>query len=305
VNATEATAVEIPTPSLASDYLTLIRPRIATLVLVTVGIGACFAAGGLPPVWIFIHAILGTALVASGSSALNQVLERDTDALMARTASRPLPMHRLSVRAALAFAVIATVLGLVELALGTNLVATAVAAVSWLSYVVAYTPLKRLTSLNTLVGAIPGALPPVIGWAAVRGQIDPAAWTLFAIVFVWQFPHFLAIAWLNREDYERAGLKMLPAVEGGQRITGFQTINYCLALVPVSLIPALRLDGSTAIAGPTYFLGALYLGAAFLGVAVLFQFSQSRVNARRLLIASLVYLPALLGLLWLDRMPGA
>jgi protoheme IX farnesyltransferase len=277
------------------DYLVLARPRIAVLVLVTVAVGAEVAARGTPPLAPLLHAIFGTLLVAAASSALNQVLEIDTDRLMKRTASRPLVVGRLSRFEVVTVSLLAAVLGLAELALFASVAAALVAASSLAIYVLAYTPLKRRTSLNTLVGAIPGALPPVIGWAAVTGKVDLGAWALFAIVFVWQFPHFLAIAWLNREDYERAGLKMLPAVEGGERITGWQMMNYCLALVPVSLAPALL-----QLAGRAYFLGALYLGVAFLVTALLFTIHESRASARRLLVASLVYLPALLALLCLD-----
>lgn len=284
-------------PSRLDDYMTLARPRIAVMVLVTVAVGASLAAHGLPPLALLAHALLGTLLVAASSSFLNQVLEIDTDALMERTASRPLPTGRLSRTEVVSVAVVALVLGLAELAVFANPVAALVALASWTIYVAAYTPLKRRTSLNTLVGAIPGALPPVIGWAAVEGSVSAGGWALFAIVFTWQFPHFLAIAWLNRDDYARAGLKMLPAVEGGSRITGWQMTNYCLALLPVSLAPAVL-----EIAGRTYFAGALYLGVAFLAVAILFSLQESRTNARRLLVASLVYLPALLGLLCLDRL---
>lgn len=282
--------------SLLDDYLTLIRPRIATLVLVTVAVGAFLARGGLPSLWLLFHAVLGTALVASGSSALNQLLEHDTDALMERTRNRPLPTGRLSRAHVLGFGLAISVLGTVELLLGTNALATEVAVLSHLLYVLAYTPLKRRTTLNTAVGAIPGALPPLIGWAAVQGSLDLAAWTLFAIVFVWQFPHFLAIAWLHRADYERAGIKMLPAVDEGLAMTGRQAANYALALVPVSLAPAIA-----GLAGTGYCLGALWLGAVFLGTAIAFALGPSRTSARRVLITSVVYLPVLFGLLCFER----
>ncbi|MBI3724975.1 protoheme IX farnesyltransferase [bacterium] len=284
------------TVSRARDYLTLVRPKIALLVLVTVAVSACLAAHGAPPLALLVHTLVGTALVAGASSALNQILERDTDALMRRTESRPLPAGRLTAREVLAFSIVLATAGLAELAVFATPLAALVAGASLAIYVLAYTPLKRTTSLNTLVGAVPGALPPVIGWTAVTGALEPAALVLFGIVFVWQFPHFLAIAWLNREDYERAGLKMLPAIAGGRGMTGRQSTNYCLALVPVSLAPAL-----VGLAGTSYFLGALYLGLAFTGVAVAFALKESRENARRLLLASVVYLPALLGLMWIDR----
>jgi protoheme IX farnesyltransferase len=281
---------------LLRDYAMLIRPRIATLVLVTVGVGAFLAAAGAPPFWILLHAVLGTALVASGSSALNQLLERDTDALMERTKDRPLPTGRLSPGHVLAFGLVLSAVGLTELALGTNLLAALLAAASLALYVAAYTPLKRRTTLNTAVGAVPGALPPLIGWAAITGSLTPAAWSLFGIVFVWQFPHFLSIAWLNRDDYERAGLKMLPAVGEGLAMTGRQAANYALALVPVSLAPAVL-----GLAGRPYFLGALYLGLAFLAAVIVFALRPTERSARRVLLTSVVYLPVLFGLLCLER----
>ncbi len=267
------------------------------MVLVTVAVGAALAAGGMPPAALLVHALVGTLLVAASSSFLNQVLEADTDRLMRRTADRPLVAGRLGRVEVVTVALAGLVVGLAELAVFTTTAAAVVAFASWAIYVAAYTPLKRRTSLNTLVGAIPGALPPVIGWAAVEGTVSSGGWTLFAIVFTWQFPHFLAIAWLNRDDYARAGLKMLPAVEGGERITGWQMTNYCLALLPVSLAPA-----ALELAGRAYFAGALWLGLAFLAVAIVFTREETRANARRLLVASLVYLPALLGLLCLDRL---
>lgn len=279
------------------DYRLLTRPRMMVMILVTVAVGASIAAHGAPPLAILFHAVLGTLLVAASSSMANQVLEADTDALMQRTAARPLPTGRLSKLEVVSVSLVTLALGLGELLWFTNAAATIVCFATWAIYVGAYTPLKRRTSLNTLVGAIPGALPPVIGWAAVEGTVPLGAWVLFAIIFMWQFPHFLAIAWLHRDDYARAGLKMLPSIEGGERITGWQMTNYCLALLPVSLAPAVL-----QLAGRAYFLGALYLGVGFLAVAVLFTLRESRANARRLLLASLVYLPALLGLLCLDRL---
>lgn len=291
------TSTEAPAPATARDWLTLVRPRIAVLVLVTVATGACLAEGRFPDPWILLHALIGTALVASASSAFNQIWERDTDALMRRTGDRPLVAGRLTPRTVFVVASLASVVGLVELWLGASPTAALVAFASLVTYVLGYTPLKRYTTLNTAVGAVPGALPPLIGWAAVTDSLAPAAWTLFGIVFVWQFPHFLAIASLNRDDYGRAGLKMLPVVDA--RLTGWQAVNYALALLPVSLAPAVL-----GMAGRLYFVGALYLGLAFLGVCVHFLVQESRPTARRLLLASIVYLPALFGLLWADRVPG-
>lgn len=279
------------------DYVAIARPRMSLLLLATVAIGACLAAGSAPPLTLLLHAVIGAGLVGTACSAFNQVLERDTDALMRRTEARPLPARRLSPFEVLAFGTVTGSLGLAELAWGANPLAAGIALLTLATYVLFYTPLKRRTTFNTAVGAIPGALPPLIGWAAVRGSLDPAAWTLFAIVFLWQFPHFLAIAWLNREDYGRAGLKMLPVVDA--RLASWQAVNYALALIPVSLLPCL-----VGSAGRLYFASALWLGLAFLGTAVHFLLHESRAAARGLLVASLVYLPALLGLTWLDRLPA-
>ena len=193
------------------------------------------------------------------------------------------------------YAAVLSLAGLVELACFANLLAAGVALVTWASYVLAYTPLKRVTALNTLVGAVPGALPPVIGWAAVRGSIGPEAWALFLIVFLWQFPHFLAIAWIHRADYRRAGLKMLSGADESGAASGRQMVAYALALVPVSLLPS-----AMGLAGTAYFLGALVAGLAFVAVAARFMMSATGDNARRVLGMSLVHLPLVMALLLLD-----
>lgn len=300
----------------AADYVTLTKPRIVFMALVTVLAGALLTPGA--PGWGRIaHALLGTALVAAGSSALNQWWERDLDARMGRTAHRPLPAGRMEPAEALAFGALLSAAGVACLAATTNLVAAGLAAAAWAGYVLVYTPLKRVTTLNTVVGAVPGALPALIGWAAVRGAVEPTAWGLFAIVFLWQFPHFLSIASLYRDEYERAGLKMLAATPGGGvpdpmsprgsdpcpgRVgrapspAGLQAASYALALLPVSLLPSLM--GAT---GPAYFFGALALGAALLTFALRFALAESAASARHLLRASIVYLPTLMTLLMLDR----
>ena len=281
-----------------ADWAELVRPRIAVLVLATVAVGAWLAHDATTAAATILHAVIGTTLVTGAASALNQLLERDTDALMHRTRDRPLPAGRLLPGEVLAFALALGAAGLAELVLFTNALAAGLALATLVCYVFVYTPLKRRTTLNTVIGAIAGAAPPAIGWAAVRGTLDGGALALFSIVFLWQFPHFLAIAWLNRDDYARAGLAMLPSVERGPvaAITRAACPSYALALLPVSLLPTLA-----GIAGHVYFFGALALGVGFLGTAVVFGLRESRDGARHLLLASLVYLPALFGLMLWDR----
>jgi protoheme IX farnesyltransferase len=246
---------------------------------------------------LVLATLLGTALVSAGASALNHVLERDTDALMRRTAGRPLPAGRMDSDLAVKFGVALAIVGLLILALQANLLTALVGAVALAGYVFVYTPLKRTTSLATVIGAIPGALPPVMGWTAARDALEPGAWILFGILFLWQLPHFLAIAWLCREDYERAGFPMLPVIEPDGRSTGRQAILYAAALVPVSLLPSVF-----GLSGAAYFLGALVLGLTFVGFCVAFSTSFSNGAARRLLLASVLYLPAVLAVMVVDRL---
>jgi protoheme IX farnesyltransferase len=280
-----------------ADYLELTKPRIAVLVLVTVGVGALLAGGRGVDKLLLLHAVVGTALVAAGASALNQLLERQRDAQMRRTENRPLPAGRLQPIEALLFGLLLAVAGLAYLALALpTLMAAVVAAVTFVGYVGIYTPLKSVTTLNTLVGAVPGALPPVIGWTAVRGTIDAEALALFAIVFLWQLPHFLAIAWIYREDYARAGYRMVPVVDADGSRTARRMIGFCLLLLIASAAPVLF--------GPArwlYLAGALALGVGFLAPCIAFGRDHSDRRARRVLRASLVYLPALFVLLLLDR----
>jgi protoheme IX farnesyltransferase len=283
-----------------ADYVELTKPRIAVLVLFTVAAGAVLAGGGAVDPLVLLHTLLGTALVAAGASALNQWLERHSDGLMKRTANRPLPAGRLQPLEAAAFGAGLGLAGLVYLAvLLPQPWAALVAAVTFASYVFLYTPLKRVTSLNTLVGAVPGALPPLIGWTAVRGSLDDTAVALFAVVFFWQVPHFLAIAWIYREDYGRAGLRMLPVADRGGKLTGRQMFNYCLALIAASLMPV-----ASGSAGWLYTAGALLLGLGFLACTVSFWRCGTTASARRVLRASLLYLPALLTLLLLSVASG-
>jgi protoheme IX farnesyltransferase len=280
-------------PRLA-DYVELTKPRVAVLVLFTVAAGVLLAAGRDVRWLVLLHAVAGTALVAAGASALNQLLERHSDARMRRTENRPLPSGRLQPFEVAAVGTLLGLGGVVYLALLLPAPWAAVAAaLTFVGYVFVYTPLKSVTTLNTLVGAVPGAMPPVIGWLAVRGEITAEAVTLFLILFVWQIPHFLAIAWLYREDYAGAGLKMLPVVDARGDATAARMMTYCLTLLPVSLLPVLR-----GHAHAVYLVGAVGLGLLFLGSAVRFQRRRTLSAARGVLRASLIYLPGLL-VFWL------
>jgi len=276
----------------------LTKARLALLVLLTTAVGYWLAMraseelGGLLPV------CLGTALVVGGANALNQWLERGPDARMRRTQSRPIPSGQLAPEAAFRIGLLLSVAGIVVLATTVNMLSAVVAAASWASYVLIYTPLKRMTPLCTLVGAVPGALPPVIGWAGARNSLAPEAWALFALLFLWQLPHFLAIAVLYRTDYARAGFPMLPLIEPDGRMTARQMLLYGLALVPISLVPSV-----VGLSGTVSFYGALILSGGFLLVAVRAAWLRSPQSARVLFRASIVYLPALLALLAVDRTP--
>ncbi len=280
-----------------ADYVALAKPRVAVLVLFTVGAGVLLASAPAVPIAILFHAVLGTAVVATGASALNQWLERDSDARMRRTRERPLPAGRLSPVEVCAFGVACGLGGTLYLLLTLpSPLAAGVAAFTFVAYVCVYTPLKRLTTLNTLVGAVPGAMPPVIGWCAVRGEVSPETCSLFVILFLWQVPHFLAIAWIYRDEYAQAGLRMLPGADLEGAMTARQMVLYCLALVCASLAPALL----GTVSG-FYVAGALTLGAYFTLAAARFSAHRSTTRARRVLRASLVYLPGLLLALILDR----
>jgi protoheme IX farnesyltransferase len=281
----------------AADFTALTKPRVVLMVLVTTFVGF-YLGSRTPDYLVMLHTLIGTALAAGGTLALNQFLEREIDAQMERTRLRPLPDGRLNPTEALTFGVAITVAGLMYLSLRVNPLSGLVAATIVTSYLFLYTPLKRKSALCSVVGAIPGALPPVIGWAAARGEIGPEAWILFAIMFLWQLPHTLAIGRLYRDDYARAGIRLLPVIDPDGRSTGRQIVSNCLALLAVGLLPTL-----SGFAGSVYFLGALGLGIGLLGCGIALALSQSTADARRLVFASLVYLPALLVLMALDRIP--
>ena len=293
-------AVRSGAPSLVrsrwDDYVELTRPRLAVMVLFTVAAGFCLASAGAPDLARLLHTVFGTALVVAGATALNQVLERDSDAQMQRTRNRPLPSGRLRREQALRFGVGLALAGLAYLAMTVRQpLAIITAGSAFASYVFLYTPLKRKTTFNTLVGAVLGAMPPVIGWTAVTNSFDPGTAVLFAVLFLWQVPHFLAIAWIYRDDYARAGLSMLPVVDPSGDRTARLMVGYCLALLPVSLIPS-----ALGWAGWVYLLGAAILGVGFVTHAIGFLRTRSMAQARRVLRASLVYLPALLTVLLVE-----
>lgn len=277
-------------------YVELTKPRITFLITLTSAAG--FALGSRGPVnyVLLAHALIGIGLLSSGIATLNQFIERDLDGLMRRTADRPLPSGRLFPIEALWFGVLVTAGAEVYLAVLVNTLTSLLGLTVIAGYLFVYTPLKTRTSLSTALGAFPGAMPPLMGWTAARGEIDIAAWVLFAILFLWQFPHFLAIAWMYREDYGRAGIRMLPVVEPDGRVTGQQIILYALMLVPVSLLPAVL-----GISGKVYLFAALALGLLFLGFSIRAALSKSNQHARQLLLASVLYLPLLFGVMVLNR----
>ena len=280
-----------------ADYVSLTKPGVVAMVLITTFVGYHLGAdGALDPLRV-LDTLIATALAAGGTLALNQYLERDLDGLMARTRLRPLPDGRLRPVEALTFGGGLLLLGLAWLALRVGWLPALVTTATAVTYLLVYTPLKPVTSLCSLAGAVPGALPPVAGWAAARGTLDVEAWVLFGIMFLWQIPHSLAIGRMYRDDYARAGIRVLPVVDGDGRSTGAQVVGNCLALLPVALLPTL-----IGLAGPVYFLVALVLGLGFLWSAIGLARTRSVADARRLLFASLIYLPVLLGVLALDKL---
>ncbi len=281
---------------LVSDLATLAKPRITTMVVLTAGMGFLLAERGPISFWLLIHTLIGTGWVSAGASALNQVIERERDGRMRRTVDRPVPSGRMHPDAALLWGVALGVAGLGYLAIRVNLLTALLGVAALVGYVFIYTPLKPISSLSTIVGAVPGAIPPMMGWAAVRDQIGLPAWVLFGILFFWQMPHFLAIAWLCREDYRSGGFPMITVTDptGGQAAR--QAILYGAALVPVSLLPT-----PLGLLGPTYFWTALLLGIGYLGASLRFGRDKTDPSARRLMFASILYLPALLGAMLIDR----
>ena len=277
-------------------FVELTKPRITFLIVLTSAAGFCLGSKGAFDYLALFNALFGIALLSSGIATLNQYMERGLDARMRRTLARPLPAGKLGAGAALAFGLALTVAAEVYLAVFVNLLTAAFGVSVVVGYLLCYTPLKTRSSLSTVVGAFPGAMPPLMGWTAATGEAGVEAWALFAILFAWQFPHFLAIAWMYKEDYARAGILMLPVVEPECRITARQIVIWSLLLVPVSLFPTVL--GTT---GSVYFYGAFVLGILFLGTSIHAALVHTRQGARRLLLASVLYLPVLFGLMVINK----
>ena len=292
-----------PARSIWTVLAVLVKARLTTLVLLTTYVG--FYMGGRSPMdfALMFHALAGTALVAAGAAALNQLLECEYDTKMRRTQNRPLPSGRLQPATVMIFGGVCATAGLLYLALAVNLLTSVIGAVTLVSYLFIYTPLKRVTWLNTAVGAVPGALPPLMGWTAARGELTGEGWALFAILALWQMPHFMAIAWIYRDEYAKAGFKMLPVVDPDGCRTGQQAVSHALALLFVSLCPFVL-----KMAGGFYLAGALILGTGYLWCAFQFlrqlRFARAEltlVRARQLFLASIIYLPLLLAVMALDK----
>lgn len=279
-----------------SAYLELTKPRITFLIVLTAAAGFCLGTVGSINYLLLVHGMIGIALLSSGIATLNQYMERDLDGLMRRTAMRPLPSGKLSSIEACTLGLALTIGAEIYLALMVNTLTAALGLTVIIGYLLVYTPLKTRTTLSTVFGAFPGAMPPLMGWTAARGSLGMEAWVLFAILFLWQFPHFLAIAWMYREDYGRAGIVMLPVVEPEGRVTAQQIVIYTLLLLPISLLPV-----ALGLSGTVYFYGAIILGVLFLYSSIQAAISKSRQQARRLLLASVIYLPLLFALMVLNR----
>ena len=274
----------------------LVKARLTSLVLLTTAVGFYIGVRGSMNWMLLFHTLLGTAFVAGGAAALNQLIEREHDAKMRRTEDRPLPSGRLQPETVLLFGGLISSVGLIYLALAVNLLTSILGIITLLSYVLIYTPLKRVTTLNTVIGAIPGAFPPLMGWTAARDQINAEGWSLFAILFFWQLPHFLAIAWMYRDDYARGGYVMLPVVDPDGVRSGGQAVSHTMGLLAVSLFPVLL-----GLVGWSYCAGAVLLGGIFLAAAIRFSRQLTMSSARQLFFASIIYLPLLLGLMVFDK----
>ncbi|HEV2318353.1 MAG TPA: heme o synthase [Verrucomicrobiae bacterium] len=277
-------------------FCDLVKARLTTMVLLTTAVGFYLGCRGGMNWDLFLNTLAGTGFVAAGASALNQWLEREYDAKMLRTQNRPLPSGRLQPATVVALGGVSSVAGLIYLALAANLLTSVLGAVTLVSYVFIYTPLKRVTWLNTAIGAIPGALPPLMGWAAAQNQLSGEGWALFAIIAFWQLPHFFAIAWIYRDEYAKAGFVMLPNVDSDGKATGQQTVSHALALFIVSLCPFLL-----GMTGTVYLAGAVVLGAMFVYYSIQFSRRLTVSGARHLFLASIVYLPLLLTLMVFDK----
>jgi len=277
------------------DYMDLTKPRITWLILMSTAVGYYFGHQGRWSFWSVVHTVMGTGLVASGTAALNQWYERDADRRMRRTQMRPVPSGRLSAGRALGFGIALALAGGLQLGFGVNWLASGLCMSTLLMYLFLYTPLKQKTWWSTTVGAFPGAMPPLIGYAAAANRLTPEAWVLYAILFVWQFPHFYAIAWMYRDDYARADIRMLPVVEPGGESTARQILLYSLLLIPISVLP--QWIGMT---GTVYTVGAIAMGLLFLYSGVQVSLERTKARARKVLLVSVLYLPVVYCLMVLD-----
>ena len=295
-HAEAASGVSAKSHSRTGDFITLMKPRLNFLVLLTVAAAYSLGAGPGSTLIDLVHTLLGTFLVAGGAAALNQVWERRTDRLMRRTQNRPMADMRMTVAQGLTFGLLLSIAGAAELAYFINSLSAIVALLTTASYIFFYTPLKLRTSLSTLAGALPGALPAVIGWAAATNTLSIEGWVLFGIVFMWQMPHFLAIAWLYRDEYARAGMPLLPVIEPDGRSTGRQAVLYTAALIPLSMMPM-----GVGLATGRYLVGAMTLGALLMFLSMEFSAKRDRATARRLFFGSIIYLPILWAVLVFDH----
>ncbi len=291
-----AAAVEAGLGRRLADWAVLFKLRLASLVTFAAFVGALLATGPTVELWPAIEAAFWITCSAAAGGVLNQVLEREADGLMERTRHRPLPAGRIAVRDAIIVALVLTGAAVAGLALRFNVFSALLALGTLFGYVAIYTPLKRYSTLNTLVGSLPGAAPPLIGYVALAGTVEGWAWALFAIILAWQFPHFMAIAWIHREDYRRAGMRMLPTIEDGEPAAGRQALAYSLVLLPLAMLPSLW-----GIAGGAYLFGAPLLGAGYCLASAVFAWRQTQSTARALLWASLAYLPLLFSLILFDQ----
>jgi len=292
----DQTEVRSSRSGLIRDLVELVKARLTLLVLVTTAVGFYLGAEGPVNFAALLHTVFGTAAAAAGAAALNQWWEYNLDALMQRTRSRPVPSGRMRPRDAFILGSALSIFGVAYLAFVSNALSAALAAITIIIYIFAYTPLKRVSTFNTALGAVPGALPPMIGWAAARGTLNAGAWMLFAILFFWQLPHFFAIAWMYRDDYARAGFQMISSDDRTGERSASQSVFFCMLLFIVAGLPAFL-----GIATVFYLLAELILGAVFVAVAMRFLKTRARADARRLFITSIIYLPLLLGALVLSK----
>lgn len=283
--------------SVIRDYFDLSKPGIGFYSLITTFTAFWMASSGSIDLMLLLHTIIATGLVTAGGGALNQVLEINIDSQMHRTEKRPLPAGRMTATSGLVFGVVTSILGTAYLMFAVNALSALLAILTLIGYLFVYTPSKKYTSLSTIIGAFPGAIPILIGWVAVTGSIDVRGWTLFAILFLWQIPHFLAIAWMYRKDYARAGFPMLTVVEPEGISAAHQSVIYLVALLPISLLPT-----KLQLTGDIYFIGALLLGIGFLASGVMVAIKRTNSSAKQMLFASIIYLPVLLVLMIVDRM---